>query len=163
MGIDESEVKKFTDERIPKSISKGETFSVDTHDISTLEKKIRALTNYVVNELRTKKMLARNVEITIKSSDFKTVVRQQKINKTSSYQEILKAVLKIFEDNYKGNYDVRMTAVQVGDLTKESEETQISLFDIESGALENKKNDINQIIDNINKKYGKDIIGYSKV
>lgn len=117
----------------------------------------------MVNELRTKKMLARNVEITIKSSDFKTVVRQQKINKTSSYQEILKAVLKIFEDNYKGNYDVRMTAVQVGDLTKESEETQISLFDIESGALENKKNDINQIIDNINKKYGKDIIGYSKV
>ena len=158
-GLDFEQVKKYTDERIPKSISKGRTFSLDTHDMNFLEKEIRNLTNYVVNELRSYNMLARSVSVIIKSKDFKVINRQTKIIETNNYQDILKGILKLFEANYIGNYDIRMVTVGVSDLIKENDVTQISMFD----KTNDKKNNINKVIDNINKKCGKEIVGFSYI
>ena len=158
-GIDFEEVKKYTDKRVPKSISKGKTFSVDSHDMNYLENEIRSLTNYVVNELRSYKMLAKSVNLVIKSKDFNVINRQCKILETNSYQEIIVGILKLFELNYNGSYDIRMLTIGVGDLIKENEVTQISIFD----SVSNKKNNIDKVIDNINKKCGRKIVGFSYI
>lgn len=146
-GIDDSEVKKYSDIYIPKSISKGVTLINDTCDLVELEKICEALCNQVVSKLRKQKLKASIVCISLKDSMFLVTNKQKQINLTSSYHEILKVAKLILVDMLKNNIMIRTITISVSGITKNFEE-QLDMFN-----LENKKIDkAIEVIDSIKDK-----------
>ena len=157
-GIDISEVKKYTDLYIPKSISKGITLQEDTSDIEVLLEICERLTVEVVSRLRKQKLECSVVCVSLKNSMFITTNRQRKISSTSSYQCILKCAKEILKQMLEGNSLIRTITISVSNFTF-GEQKQINLF---SAQEENKRCNLGmQVLEKIKDK-NKDIkIGFA--
>lgn len=145
-GIDNSEVKKYSDIYIPKSISKGVTLINDTCDIIELEKICESLCNHVVCKLRSQKLKASIVCISLKDSMFVVTSKQKHINLTSSYQEILKVAKLILSEMLTNNIMIRTITVYVSGIIINSEE-QLDIFSFENKKINNAINVMDSIKD----------------
>ena len=175
-------VKDFNKTDNPKSVSKGCTFDKDTNDIDLLNKYINDLCEMVSKNLRKYNLKCTVVCIGIKDCNFVTITRQKQINSTNSYSDIVKVASEILKENYDKNKNIRSLTVFANNLVNNENENknQIDLFNdlkvdnnikdkdmIKNNKLlinENinkKKEKINTIIDNINKKYGNNSITYA--
>lgn len=174
-GLDNSKVKEFSLDEVPKSVSKGTTFKEDTNDILLLEKYISDLSEIVAKNLRGYKLKCRCVGLSYKDSNFVTITRQKHIEVTNSFSDISKTAKKILKENLDKNINIRSITISANNLVNESDVEKSNLFE----SIENKENDfrlkqlnnvnlkkkdkINVAIDNINKKYGKNVITYASV
>ena len=152
-GIDESEVKYLKEK--PKGIGNSVTLPEDISNIEKLEEILLALTEQVTYRLRKQKMLAKVVNVQLRTKDFVDTSHQRKmLSATSSTKEIFSNAKELLKQMYRKGTPIRLIGVRVDDLT-DKEEMQISLFD---NVKDRKQEKLDKAIDSLKDKYGYDLI-----
>ncbi len=153
-GIDYSKVEPRSAKTT--SISTTETLTYDYTDEEKLKEILFRQTEDVTRELRNQKQYAKTVAVIYKNNQFKNYSAQSKLpHQTNSTKEIYKLVVEIFDKSYKKD-PIRLIGVRLADLS-ETKERQMTLFEQELES-EEKEEEIQKTIDNINKKLGKSLI-----
>ena len=153
-GIDNSEVKYIPEK--PKGIGNSITLPEDISNINKLEEILLALTDQVTYRLRKQEMLARVVNVQLRTKDFIDTSHQKKLPKaTASTKEIFVYAKELLEQMYRKGTPIRLIGLRVDDLT-DKEERQISLFNDE---IKNEKQDkLDKTIDRLKEKYGYNLV-----
>ncbi len=150
-GIDESEV--IYEQNKPKSIGNSITLPIDLMEREKIENVLLQITELVTYRLRKWELLANTVSVQLRTNKFKDYSHQRKLGfSTNTTTEIFKCVKEIFGEMYKEE-PIRLIGVRLDKLIEKSEE-QISFF-----SSNKKYQKIDEVLDNINKKYGKNTIG----
>ena len=140
-----------------KSISQETTFNVDIRDDKTLEKTIRAQSKEVAHQLRKNDLAGKTVKLKIRWPDFTTITRQVTLpTSTDNDDEIIKTVLKLLHSVRKPNQAVRLIGVGVSGLG--APVRQLSLWDVGS----EKSRKLQEVVDQLQGKYGTDVIHRGK-
>jgi len=152
-GIDNSVVDSST--YIPKGIGHEFTLVTDVTNKEELYKELFLLSEMVGKRLRKQKQYANVICVILKDNFFKRKSHQRKLkNATNITSEIYSISKEILDSFYEGQA-VRLIGIRLDDLT-DSSPYQTSLFDnIEKRDKEEK---IDKVIDEINKKIGKNAI-----
>jgi DNA polymerase-4 len=135
-----------------KSISRETTLSKDTRDIGELEQMLFPLIEDVARQIREKDVQFSTVHLTMKYNDFTRITRQKKVGVSTGRDIILDTIKELLKEN-KPAKPVRLIGAGVSDI-RSSSAIQLSLFDNN----EIKEDDIYKVIDEKNRKYGRDII-----
>ncbi len=150
-GIDNSEVDSSI--YIPKGISHELTLKEDATSKQELYKHLRTLSEMVSKRIRKENKYAKVICVILKDNNFKRYSHQKKLkNQVNSYNEIYNYSKEILNEFYK-NEKIRLIGIRLDDLTEEKT-YQTSLFDKHS----EKDEKIDKIIDQINDKYGKQVL-----
>lgn len=151
-GIDNSEVEY--EKSKPKCIGNSTTLSEDINDINKLNEILLALVEQVCFRLRKHEMLAKVVNVQIKTRNFEVYSHQKTIDiPTDSTKKISSMAKELLKVLHKGQY-IRLIGISVANLSDKSER-QISLFDTEKTEKEER---LDKTIDLLKEKYG-----YNKV
>ena len=152
-GIDESEVKYLKEK--PKGIGNSVTLPEDISNIEKLEEILLALTEQVTYRLRKQKMLAKVVNVQLRTKDFVDTSHQRKmLSATASTKEIFSNAKELLKQMYRKGTPIRLIGLRLDDLT-DKEEMQISLFD---NVKDKKQEKLDKAIDSLKDKYGYDLI-----
>ena len=153
-GIDNSEVNEENYHK-NNSISTTQTLPHDTVDTDKLKDYLLIQTERVTRELREKNKYANTVSVIFKDNQFISYSAQEKLNNsTDDTRAIYKKVVEIFDKNFKG-VALRLIGVRLSELT-DHKNKQISLFEMVEEKEENSS--IQKTIDDLNKKFGNDLI-----
>lgn len=153
-GIDNSKVEPRSSKTT--SISTTETLNYDYTDEEKLKDILFRQTEDVTRELRKQKQYAKTVAVIYKNKDFQSYSAQAKLNyPTNSTKEIYKLAIEIFEKSYRKDA-IRLIGVRLSDLSA-TKERQLTLFE-ENSEEDEKEEEIQKTIDNINQKFGKSIV-----
>ncbi|MCI8412413.1 MAG: DNA polymerase IV [Clostridia bacterium] len=152
-GIDNSEVKYIKEK--PKGIGNSITLPRNISDIQELEKILLALTEQVTYRLRRYDLLAKTVNVQLRTKEFEDTSHQGKLfTATSGTKEIYNKAKELLEQMYKKGIQIRLIGVRVDNLI-EKDECQISLFD----SKQNEKQDkLDKVVDELKLKYGYNLI-----
>ncbi|CDQ17862.1 DNA polymerase IV [Halobacillus karajensis] len=136
-----------------KSIGTSTTLPHDTIDDSEIQSVLRRLSNKVEVRMKNKKVLARNVQLTIRYHDRKTVTRSRQLNEFIHLgEDLFQTSIQLFDDHWN-QQPVRLLGVTASDLAEKSEVTQqLDLFSFEQYASKEK---LYKTIDDLTEKYGK--------
>lgn len=152
-GIDESEIKYLKEK--PKGIGNSVTLPEDISNIEKLEEILLALTEQVTYRLRKQKMLAKVVNVQLRTKDFVDTSHQRKmLSATASTKEISNNAKELLKQMYRKGTPIRLIGLRLDDLT-DKEEMQISLFD---NVKDKKQEKLDKAIDSLKDKYGYDLI-----
>lgn len=147
-GIDNSEVE--FEESKPKCIGNSTTLPQDINNIENLNEILLALSEQVCFRLRKQQMVAKVINVQIKTKNFEVYSHQKTIesstDSTRTISNIAKELLKVL---HKGQY-IRLIGISVSNLS-EKNERQISLFDTEKTEKQEK---LDKTIDSLKEKYG---------
>ncbi|HIR48944.1 MAG TPA: DNA polymerase IV [Candidatus Faecimonas gallistercoris] len=153
-GIDNTKVTPKSEKTT--SISTTETLAYDHTDEEKLKDILFRQTEDVARELRKQKQYAKTVAVVYKNNHFQNYSAQAKLpHQTNNTKEIYKLVIEIFNKSYKKD-PIRLIGVRLSDL-QETKERQMTLFE-ENYDNEQKEEEIQKTIDNINQKFGKSIV-----
>ena len=151
-GIDFSEVEPRMGSS--KSISTTETLRVDIDNIVDLKKILMKQADKVGKQARKEKLYAKTIAVIIKTSDFVSYSHQTKlINPTNVTSEIYKYALELLDKCFRRE-PIRLIGIRLADFTTENIK-QISIFDEN---VNDNKEKIQEVIDDISDKYGENII-----
>ena len=152
-GIDESEVKYLKEKS--KGIGNSVTLPEDISNIEKLEEILLALTEQFTYRLRKQKMLAKVVNVQLRTKDFVDTSHQRKmLSATASTKEIFNNAKELLKQMYRKGTPIRLIGLRLDDLT-DKEEMQISLFD---NVKDRKQEKLDKAIDSLKDKYGYDLI-----
>ena len=150
-GIDDSVVDNSV--FVPKGISNEITLKHDVTLINELYDYLSILSLKVSKRIRNEKKYAKVICVILKDSNFRRYSHQKKLkNGINSYSEIFKYSKEVLKEIYN-NEKVRLIGIRLDDLIEVSN-YQMSLFDKDS----NDRDDIDNILDNVNNKYGKEVL-----
>jgi DNA polymerase IV len=136
-----------------KSISQEITFNVDVRDETTLEKTLREQARDVARQLRKSDLAGKTVKLKIRWSDFTTITRQVTLpTSTDLEDEIYRNAVKLMKAVRKPNQPVRLIGVGVSGIG--APVRQLSLWD--AGSEKSRK--LQEVVDQLQEKYGKDVI-----
>lgn len=159
-GIDYSEVEN--DYGSPKSISNSIVLPYNYTNLNDIYDVFKSLSESVGKRLRKQKMYASNVSIWVKFHDFTTVNKQMALdNVISNDIDIYNNAIKLFNKvwNVDSDKKIRSLGVGVNNLT-DVYKIQLSIFGEENVSVKNKDN-LQNTIDNIKRKYGDNAITYA--
>ena len=147
-GIDKSEVNYKPEQ--PKGIGNSTTLPMDICKKEELNKILLDLTEQVTYRLRRKDMLAKVVNVQLKTKDFKVMSHQRKLGEaTDSTIEIYTCAKELLQELHKNEW-IRLVGVRVDGLIDKNEK-QLSLFD----ETKNQKQEIiDKTVDDLKRKYG---------
>ena len=154
-GIDARTVESV---REAKSFGRETTFPTDISDQYTLETVLFTLTDDVCHSLRSHHVKGRTVSIKIRYPDFKSITRAITLEQyTSSFEPVYNTVKQLMEKHYTDGTPVRLIGVTVSNLKQETE--IIEQQDLFADQKTVKKVDaLNKVLDNLNDKYGSEIV-----
>jgi DNA polymerase-4 len=136
-----------------KSISQENTFNVDVRDDKTLEKTLREQSMEVGRQLRKNDLAGKTVKLKIRWPDFTTLTRQITLpTSTDNDDEIYRTAIKLMKTVRKPNQAVRLIGVGVSGIG--APVRQLSLWD--AGSEKSRK--LQEVVDQLQEKYGRDII-----
>ena len=148
-GIDDSRVTPR--ESKTDSISISETLPYDCSDKDKIKEILFRQTDEVTRSLRMQGEFAKTVAITYKNNLFQSYQHQKKLsNPSNSITDIYSVVVDILEESWRDD-SIRNIGVRLADFCKDRKE-QVSIFE---EVKEEKENPVQNIIDDINKKYGR--------
>ena len=148
-GIDNSEVH-FEKEK-PKGIGNSITLPENITEIEKLEEIILALAEQVSFRLRKYDMLAKTVNVQLRTKDFEDTSHQKKLPEaTSSTKEISKIAKELLNEMFHKPMAIRLVGLRVDNLV-EKEQMQLSLF---SNKEIEKQEKLDKVIDDLKNKYG---------
>ena len=151
-GIDMTEVN-YRQEK-PKGVGNSITLPHDYNNIEKLEEVLLALVEQVTYRLRHHNLLANVVNVQIKTSEFKVLSHQRKLDFATDSTKIIQEIAKILLNEIHKNQSIRLIGVRVDQLV-EKDERQISLFE---NTENEKQNKIDSVVDKIKEKYGYETI-----
>ena len=141
-----------------KSVGNSFTLNHSTNDYNTIKEGIKDLSKEVSERAIKDHLYGNTVAITIKFSDFKVINRSKKLKDiTNSYEDILIAALELVDANYDYDKEIRLLGVTLQNVHRlEHYVKQLSLFDDNFTNFKKENSKQKAIIDEINKKIGKD-------
>ncbi len=148
-GIDETPVVPYSER---KSISKENTFSQDTIDISDIKSIISGMVEQLCFQLRQEKWLTSTIVVKIRYSNFDTETKQCRIPYTSSDHTLLKYALELFEKVYNRRMRIRLIGVKFTGLVHGCH--QMNLFEDTEELIS-----LYQTMDKIKMRFGSDSVG----
>lgn len=152
-GIDKSEVD--SKKQSPKGISHEITLSEDLTNKKDLYKKLSILSEMVSKRIRKENKYSKIICVILKDNHFKRYSHQKKLkNPISTYEDIYKYSKQVLDDFYQ-NEPIRLIGIRLEDLT-EIKTIQTSLFEKTQDLDKGEK--LEQIMDEINNKYGKQVV-----
>lgn len=138
------------------SISTSVTFDNYLNNSEDILIELRALAKKVHYRVTSDDYYTKNVSITLRDSNFKTITRSKSIEYTNDLYEILSVVESLLEDNYLGE-EIRLVGVACNNLVKERDIVEEwNLFTYQT-ILEKQRN-INSLVSGFQDKFGKDVI-----
>lgn len=151
-GIDNSEVQYKTEK--PKGIGNSVTLPMDITDIGRLSEIVLSLIEYVTYRLRKHELLARVVNVQLRTNNFNDYSHQRKLDSPTSSTKIIYEVAKeLLEEMYNGEA-IRLVGVRVDNLV-DKEIRQMTLFENKNVEKQDK---LDKTLDEIKRKYGYDSI-----
>ncbi|WP_101844178.1 DNA polymerase IV [Halobacillus sp. Marseille-P3879] len=152
-GIDERPVDPDAVHEF-KSIGTSTTLAEDTTEDNEIRRVFRRLTNKVELRMRNKSVVAKNVQITIRYHDRKTITRsKQQLEYIGSSDELFYIAMQLFDEHWNQK-PVRLLGVTVQELAEKSEATQqLDLFSFEQYASKEK---LYKVMESLTEKYGND-------
>jgi len=124
-GIDSYEF--FVDAE-PKSISHNQTFGVDTNHRELLDATLSYLCQKAVKRLRDSGLHARNVTLTLRFADFRTITRSRTLAEASDLDaDFLAATHELFSGAWNGKAMLRLVGVALADFS--GGKAQLDLLD----------------------------------
>ncbi len=152
-GIDDSEVD--SSEYKPKGISHELTLNEDKTTKQELYKYLQILSEMLSQRIRKENKYAKVICVVLKDNKFKRYSHQKKLkNGITSYKDIYSYSKEILNSFYK-NEPIRLIGIRLDELTEEKS-YQTSLFDTNKTPEKDEK--LDKIIDQINDKYGKQVL-----
>ena len=149
-GIDNSEVNYLREK--PKGIGTSITLPLDICNINKLEEILLELTEQVCFRLRKENMIAKIVNVQLRTKDFVDFSHQGKLDfATSLTNEIYKKAKILLNEMYKSGMCIRLIGIRVDKLENENE-SQMSLF--ENNSVTKKQEKLDKTIDELKNKYG---------
>ena len=158
-GIDESMVEYIRDN--PKSISSSTVLPYDYKNLDQIYAVFKSLVDDVVRRLKNSHMFTNTVSVGIKYKDLSKISKQKKLdNSTDDIDYIYKMVVSLFNELYDKETGVRALSVSLNDLDL-VKKRQLSIFDKDFDIkTSNNDNKINEIINSLEKKYGKNLLDF---
>ena len=149
-GVETSEVKKYTDHTVPKSVSNGTTTPRDIKNIEEAKIVVYSLAELVAVRLRQYGLVAKGVYLAIKDPELNWKSRQRPLKAPSANAgDIAEGAIQLLGELARAHDPLR--AITVGAIRLVSkEEIQPSLFDDDSSKTEKLDNSVDQI----REKYG---------
>ncbi|HOZ54281.1 MAG TPA: DNA polymerase IV [Bacilli bacterium] len=152
-GIDDSKVEEY----VPKNqgISNSATVPEDLICLQDINKVLYDLAHQVGLRLRNMNYYALVVTVSLKNSDFIIYSHQQKLtNPINTDKDIYEVSTSLAQKMWKKD-PIRLVAIRLNNFADKKYE-QISIFE----EIKTKENDekMQQVVDNINKKYGKEVV-----
>ena len=151
-GIDESEVKLYTDVHIPESVGNGTTTAQDVTNYKDASSVIFALCEIIAYRLREYGLAATVVSIALRDKNLKTITRQATLDfLTDSAFDIASVAVTLLKNNYDFAKmpPLRSIAVSANNLMSGKDAVQQNIFE-DIG----KNSRMEKSIDDIRKKYG---------
>jgi DNA polymerase-4 len=149
-GIDD---RPITTERETKSISQEITYSKDVRDDLILQNTLHEMSVEVARQLRKNNLVGKTIKLKIRWPDFTTLTRQTTLNQSTDQEdEIEKTALELMKLVRKPNQAVRLIGVGVSGLGQPIR--QLGLWDM--GSEKDRK--LQEVMDELQKKYGKRVI-----
>lgn len=156
-GIDDSRVTPVPADA--KGVGNSTTLSRDALTMEEIRKCLLGLSESVASRLRKAHMQAFMVSVEIKYSSFRTVSHQSTLQTaTSDSGCIYQTACKLAAELWDGS-PVRLLGIRTSKLEDMDAPTQLSLFDLaQDRPLSEKQKSLNEALDKIRSKYGKDSI-----
>ena len=149
-GVDLSEVD--TSLWVPKGISNEITLEHDVSSKTDLYKKLDILSTMLERRIKKEGKYASTIAVILKDSNFRRYSHQKKLkNSIDSYGDIFKYSKEVLDEFYDGK-SIRLIGIRLDNL-KTERIYQTSLFE-----EINTNDDLDKIMNNINNKYGKNVI-----
>lgn len=148
-GIDETPVIPYSER---KSISKENTFSQDTIDITAIKSVLSGMVEQLCFQLRQEKWLTSTVVVKIRYSNFDTETKQYRIPYTSSDHTLLRYALELFEKVYNRRMRIRLIGIKFTGLVHGCH--QMNLFEDTEELIS-----LYQTLDKIKMRFGSDSVG----
>lgn len=162
MGLDNSPVKSSDDIGMPKSIGNSITFPQDLRGRQEICAGLLMLSDQVGSRLRKHGLFCSTVQIQIRDPYFKTISRQQKLSSpTNVTKEIYDTAVAITEKAWGMSAPVRLLSVTGANLTDCCSEQMALIDDTTDEKIKNAK--LDQAMDKIRSRYGKDAISYARL
>lgn len=162
-GFDDSPVARFDQREKIKSVGNGITFKRNLKGMDDILTALTSLSDTVASRLRKYQMKAFGVKVDIKDPYFKTISRQKQLNHpTNLAAEIRAASLEILKASWNLSDPIRLLTITAINLTDETADEQLSLFDAADGGRE-KRESIERTMDDIRKKFGNSSITFGQI
>lgn len=157
-GLDNSPVKDFDEayngnERLIKSIGNSITTPRNLTNLKDVKLILYMLTESVAMRLRETGCYCKTVEIHVRNTALHSFTRQMKVQKpTDITNEIAQAAIKLFQDNYDFDAEIRSMGVRVSDFIPDNTPIQLDLFNSEEKRL--KQESLDRTVDHLKKRFG---------
>ena len=160
-GIDNSTVEFAHSERKAKSVGNGMTFKRNLVGLEDISTGVLALSDSVATRLRQHGLKCQGVQVTIKDPKFKSISRQKKLlTPTHLSKEISDIAIEIIKASWNLKASIRMITITGINLVDENCSEQLCLFDEANNIQRNKQEKIEQAVDSIRQRYGKNAISF---
>lgn len=158
-GIDNSAV--HYEREAAKSISSSTVLPYNYSEDKMIKEVIMNLSHDIGRRLRYSKMYADTIGVWLKYSYFEKISKQEKLDiSISTDEEIYDNACKIFDKLWNHDDGIRSICVFISGLSN-TRKKQLSIFDIDNDNNDNEK--IQELIDDMRNKYGKNIINFANM
>lgn len=159
-GIDDSPV--YYEKETVKSISSSTVLPYNYRDINKIKEVILELSMDIAKKIRDNKLFANVIGVWIKYSYYDKNSKQEKLdNSISTDEEVFDNAVRIFNKLWNKEDGIRSICVFASDLSSHRK-IQLSLFDNEL-FKEESDDKLQEVIDEIRNKYGKDSIKFANM
>ncbi len=159
-GIDDSPV--YYEKETVKSISSSTVLPYNYRDINKIKEVILELSMDIAKKIRDNKLFANVIGVWIKYSYYDKNSKQEKLdNSISTDEEVYDNAVRIFNKLWNKEDGIRSICVFASDLSSHRK-IQLSLFDNEL-FKEESDDKLQEVIDEIRNKYGKDSIKFANM
>lgn len=156
-GIDDSRVISVPPEA--KGIGNSITLEKDALTKEEIRKNLLWLAESVASRLRKAHMCASMVSVEIKYSTFQSVSHQTTLDAPTNDSSCIYQTASRLADELWDKSPVRLLGIRTSKLSDENAPMQLSLFDFaEEKTLSEKQKSLNEALDKIREKYGKDAV-----
>ncbi len=161
-GLESSKVNDYSFDIPEKSISHGVTLVCDLTDKNQVWNVIYKLCESISHRLRTRRLYAGSVGISIKDTHLKSEEYQSPLeSETQSMRELAKGAYELFEKNYDFSKNVRAISVRAINLTNIKKPQQTCIFCNE--AKKQKQEKAESVLDMLQQRYGTSAVTYASL
>lgn len=151
-----------------KSIGKSITLSENYEDMGLALLLLQKLSDEVSIRARSLSKRGHTVQITLKSSDFKVLTRQCKIPQTNVATKLYEAAASLLRDVFDQAKPIRLLGVSLTDFHESTTQEQLTMFSMDtslevSPMISDKEEHLQEAIDLIRKKYGKNSVSFASI
>lgn len=136
-----------------KSVGNSVTLPKDLENFDDVHNVLCALAEKVAYRLRSAKLAAKTVCISVRSTGLVTTEKQLPVDITSNAVEIADAATRLYADNYDINTPVRSVGIRTTNLVNSDDAVQLNMFD-NSYIKREKRAKIDNTVDEIISRYG---------